>query len=155
MKMFIHIALMAIAMVLAITAPSDAGQTQVFVGARYGGGHPGYGGYHGSYGGYHRGYGHYHHGSGSSYSFGASILLGPPWYYSPYYYPYYYAAPPVVIQTPPPVYYAQPQAEPQAQPEQREAYWYYCQDPPGYYPYVKSCPGGWMKVVPDTTPPTQ
>jgi hypothetical protein len=25
--------------------------------------------------------------------------------------------------------------------------------PQGYYPYVKSCPGGWMRVVPDTVPP--
>ena len=27
-------------------------------------------------------------------------------------------------------------------------YWYYCQDPQGYYPYVESCPSGWMRVVP-------
>jgi hypothetical protein len=163
MKKIIYVALMAIVMFLVIPPPSDAGQSQVFVAARYGGGGSGYGGYHGGYGGYRGGYGaaapggggHYNHGSGTSYSFGASILLGPPWYYAPYYSPYYYAAPPVVVQTPPPVYYAQPQAEPQAQPEQRESYWYYCQDPQGYYPYVKSCPGGWMKVVPDTTPPTQ
>jgi hypothetical protein len=57
----------------------------------------------------------------------------------------YYSAPPVVIQQPPPVY-AQPE-QPQA-----EAYWYYCRDPQGYYPYVKSCPGGWMKVVPNPGP---
>ena len=68
-----------------------------------------------------------------------TVVLGP-WY------PYgYYAAPPVVIQHDPPVY---------VHPEQEEPlYWYYCQDPQGYYPYIKSCPGGWMKVVPEVTPP--
>jgi hypothetical protein len=37
--------------------------------------------------------------------------------------------------------------------QDQDSYWYYCQDPPGYYPYVKSCPGEWMKVVPETAPP--
>jgi hypothetical protein len=32
-------------------------------------------------------------------------------------------------------------------------YWYYCQNPQGYYPYVKQCPNGWMKVVPSPPPP--
>ena len=77
--------------------------------------------------------------------------LAAPWYsgpyYSPYYYPYYYSAPPAVIQQQPPVY-----EERQQPPSQ---YWYYCQDPKGYYPYVKTCPGGWMKVVPQVTPPNQ
>ena len=64
-----------------------------------------------------------------------------PWY------PYgYYPPPPVIVQQPPPVY---------VQPEQQEDnYWYYCPDSQGYYPYVRNCPDGWMKVVPDTTPPT-
>lgn len=25
-------------------------------------------------------------------------------------------------------------------------YWYHCKSPEGYYPYVKTCPGGWDKV---------
>ena len=59
--------------------------------------------------------------------------------------PYYYPPPPVVVQEQPPVY---------IQPEQQQAYyWYYCQNPQGYYPYIQSCPSGWMKVVPDATPP--
>lgn len=29
-----------------------------------------------------------------------------------------------------------------------QSYWYYCQNPMGYYPYVRECPNGWMKVVP-------
>ena len=68
------------------------------------------------------------------------VIVLKPWY------PHgYYAAPPVVIRQQPPVY---------IEPEQRQSgYWYYCQEPQGYYPYVKSCPGGWMKVVPEVTPP--
>ena len=31
-------------------------------------------------------------------------------------------------------------------------YWYYCTDPEGYHPYVKSCPQGWMQVVPSGPP---
>jgi hypothetical protein len=34
-------------------------------------------------------------------------------------------------------------------------YWYYCKDAKGYYPYVKRCPSGWMKVVPSSSPPDQ
>jgi hypothetical protein len=30
-------------------------------------------------------------------------------------------------------------------------YWYACDDPPGYYPYVPQCPGGWRQVP--ATPP--
>jgi hypothetical protein len=73
---------------------------------------------------------------------------GPGWWGAPYPYPYpypYYSSPPVVIRQEPQEYI---QAEPQAQ----QQYWYFCPDPQGYYPYVKSCPKGWMRVVP--TPPT-
>ncbi len=68
-----------------------------------------------------------------------------PWgYYPPY--PYY---PPVVavpVPTSPPVYIEREPAQPE------ESYWYYCENPQGYYPYIKSCPGGWKKVVPTPTP---
>ena len=41
-----------------------------------------------------------------------------------------------------------------SQPEQQQPqYWYYCTDPQGYYPYIKSCPGGWVTVIPKVTPP--
>ena len=71
-----------------------------------------------------------------------------PYWYPPYAYPYYY--PPVYAYPSDPYAYSQPQVY--NVPEQPQ-YWYYCQDPQGYYPYVRSCPGGWMKVVP--TPPQQ
>jgi len=53
--------------------------------------------------------------------------------------------PPVIVQPPPPVYTQQPPSDPN--------YWYYCENPRGYYPYIKECPGGWMKVVPQPTTP--
>ena len=59
-------------------------------------------------------------------------------YYAPYYEYPYSAYPPLDNQIAVP-------SEPQ------QSYWYHCQDPEGYYPYVKSCPGGWAQVVP--TPP--
>lgn len=88
--------------------------------------------------------------------FHGGVWIGPGWgpgwgapypYYS---YPYpYYAAPPVVIQQPAPEVYVQPAPQPE-----EPTYWYYCQDSRSYYPYVKQCPSGWMKVVP-SPPPSQ
>jgi hypothetical protein len=57
-------------------------------------------------------------------------------YWAPYAYSYVY--PPVVVQPPPPIY-VQPPPQP---------YWYYCDDPPGYYPHVPQCLGGWRQVAP-------
>jgi hypothetical protein len=85
---------------------------------------------------------------------GVGVWLGPGWwgpypyYYPPYYYPYY-QEPPIVIEQQPEVY-----VQPAPQAEQQPIYWYYCKDPQGYYPYVKQCPGGWMKVVPTPPEPT-
>jgi hypothetical protein len=114
----------------------------------------------GSDAGYRRGYGHGH---GRTHVYG-SFWIGPRFWYGPpawgprYYWggpvvvapPYpaygYYPAPPVIVQQPPPVFVQPENAEP-------ENYWYYCEESQGYYPYVRSCPGGWMRVVPETTPP--
>jgi hypothetical protein len=92
-------------------------------------------------------------GSSTRYSFGFNLGLGYPGYYgSPGYGPWPYWGPPavpyaypVVVPQQPPVYVQRNQPE--------SGYWYYCQHPQGYYPYIRSCPGGWMKVVPDTVPP--
>ncbi len=96
---------------------------------------PGFYGTYG-YGGY--GFGGY----GYGYPFGFS---GYPFYYPSYVYP-----PTVIVPTTPPVYIQQQPAQP-AQP--KTSYWYYCQNPNGYYPYVKNCPGGWLQVAPQ--PPGQ
>jgi hypothetical protein len=93
-------------------------------------------------GGWHGGWGY---GWGPRFYWGGSVAVWPfPYFYYPYYYPYY-ASPPVVIQQQPQVY---------SEPVQQPYYWYYCQNPQGYYPYVKSCPGGWMKVEPHVAPPS-
>lgn len=88
---------------------------------------------------------------------GVGVWLGPGWwgpypYYYPPYYPYY-SEPPIVIEQQPDVY-----VQPAPQTEEQPSYWYFCKEPQGYYPYVKQCPSGWMKVVPtppapSTTPP--
>jgi len=80
--------------------------------------------------------------------FGYRAYYPPPYYYPPYYYyPSYYPAP-VVVQQQPTVYVEQnPQPTPAAQPP-ADAYWYYCADSGAYYPYVKECPAGWQRVVP-------
>jgi len=99
-------------------------------GAGYGGG-----GWHG--GGWHGG-----------------VWIGPGWGWGPWwwgagypYYPYYpYYPEPVVIQQQPSVY-----VQPTPQREE-QYYWYFCQDSNNYYPYVKKCPKGWLKVVPAPAP---
>lgn len=69
-------------------------------------------------------------------------VWGPMWYPPPYYYP-----PQVVVVPPsvPPVYIEQNVAP--AETTARH-YWYYCASSKGYYPYVKECPEGWQKVLP-------
>ncbi len=80
------------------------------------------------------------------------VFIGAPlfWHWPPPHYAYPAYAPVVAVPAyaPPPTYvergtdYGEP-GDPR--------YWYYCQDPAGYYPYVNSCPGGWQRVMP--TPP--
>lgn len=73
----------------------------------------------------------------------------PPSYaYPPYYgYPGYYAYPPAVtVPSSPPVYVERDDDD--VAPSRDRGYWYYCDRPDGYYPYVKECPGGWERVAP-------
>jgi hypothetical protein len=85
---------------------------------------------------------------GSHGHFRGGFWIGPGW--GPGWGPYpYYSPPPVIIERPRVEYYMQQLPEQYEEP----AYWYYCRKPEGYYPYVKQCPDGWMKVVP--TPPSQ
>ena len=86
---------------------------------------------------------------------GIGVWVGPGWWgpgwggpYYPYdpYYPYY-TAPPVITKQPDTYIQQQPPAQ-----AEEPSYWYFCKDPKGYYPYVKTCPKGWLKVVPSPTP---
>ena len=89
---------------------------------------------------------------------GLGFYFGPGPYYYPYYarpyYPYpYYGYPPVVLAPQPesPMYIEQGdevQASDQSAARQ-DYYWYHCDKPEGYYPYIKECPGGWQKVTPE------
>ena len=98
--------------------------------------------------GYARDGGHFHGGD----HFGADIWIGPgwggwgPWWWGPPYYPYYpyYPETPAIIQQ-------QPQEYIQPAP-QEQYYWYFCPNTKTYYPYVKKCPGGWLKVIPPAPP---
>ena len=100
-----------------------------------------------------------HHGGGGGSGWWPVVGLGlglGMWELSqPYYaYPYnsYYSTPPVIIQQQSPDVYIQSAPQYVPAPQTTEpVYWYYCQEAQGYYPYVKQCPQGWMKVVP--TPP--
>jgi len=129
MKRYSHIALVVIAVLLMSAMPGHADRF------RGGGGH---GGGHGWGPGW---------GPVIGLGLGLGLLgLSYPYYGYPYY-PGYSPAP--VIEQPPAEMYMQPAPEEAEQ----QSYWYYCQDSEGYYPYVKRCPGGWIKVVPP--PPRQ
>ena len=114
---------------------------------------------HGGHGGHHGG----HVGVGVGFYFGApfypSYYYPPPYYYpyyNPYYYPYAYYPPAVASPAQPPVYIEQGSAQPAPQlgPVTTENYyWYHCDKPEGYYPYIKECLVRWQKVAP--TPPPQ
>ncbi|HEX7640856.1 MAG TPA: hypothetical protein VF472_01470 [Burkholderiaceae bacterium] len=121
----------------------------------YSGGHAfGHGGYHGSYSGsYHGGgwgghpgwYGnHWHDGW---YGGWGGVYIDPWWGVGAYSYPYY-TYPDVVVAPAAPVY-----IEPNAPAVSPPGSWYYCQDPAGYYPYVKNCNGAWQQVP--AQPPAQ
>jgi len=69
------------------------------------------------------------------------------WPYASYYggWPYYPAITADATLTPE---YTEPEQQQQSQ------YRYYCTDPQGFYPYIRNCPGGWLTVVPNATPPS-
>ena len=102
---------------------------------------------------------HGHGGHGGHGGFALSIgipFYGSPYYGYPYAYPYGYYPPPVVVmpQQQPQVYIQQDNPPPppqESQAPQEGNYGYHCNQPEGYYPYVKECAAGWQKVSP--TPP--
>jgi len=74
-------------------------------------------------------------GGGWPYAWGAAYAV-------PYAVPYA-VAPIVVNAAPVPQVIVQPAAQAPA-----DSFWYYCTQPAGYFPYVRSCSQPWMKVVP-------
>jgi hypothetical protein len=73
------------------------------------------------------------------------------WYpYGPYgpYAPYpYYSGPPPSAYYPPPAPAPQTQPAPEASGAPPPQYWYYCDNPKGYYPKVQNCPTAWRQVA--------
>jgi hypothetical protein len=117
------VALVALAMVLAVSAPIQA---RGMGGHGFGGGHPGGTvGPHGFDG--HRGFDGHHFDRGVHGRFGFG--LGPVFPYYGYYYPY--------------PYYGD---YPPAYSSEAPAYWYYCPSYGAYYPSVASCPEAWVPV---------
>jgi hypothetical protein len=83
--------------------------------------------------------GHWNHGPHLG-RFGWWWIVGGAWYYYPapvYPYPDPYR-PPVAVVPPAPA---------------APAYWYYCRNPAGYYPYVPDCPSGWLPQPATVAPP--
>jgi len=112
-------------------------------GGHGGGGHgggSGHGGFHGG-GGYHGG-GFHGRGRGGIFIGGAGYWgYGPGLYGYSYPYSYYYDDGDVVV----------PQGAIVSSPP--PALWYFCDNPQGYYPYVKECSTPWRAVTPDVPPP--
>jgi hypothetical protein len=81
-----------------------------------------------------------------------------PYYYPRAYYPgfypylygdpYYDPAPVVVVPSTPQVYIERSDAAAEPAENAAQQYWYFCKGSNKYYPYVKECPGGWQKVLP-------
>ncbi|MCL2635202.1 MAG: hypothetical protein FWD50_01045 [Betaproteobacteria bacterium] len=67
-----------------------------------------------------------------------------PWW-GPWGYPSPWYAPPVVVVSPEP---ARPMVYMQKNELPGTAFWHYCRNPGGYYPYVSECPEGWLRVLP-------
>lgn len=155
MKKFIRVLFMVITLFIACAIPGQAANS-------HGGGRGGRGGRVTAVGHFHGGgrggaFGHFHGGGwgwgpgwGAYWGLGLWDLTFPYYGYQYYGYPYstYYDQAPVVVQQPTEEMYVQPPQQPV-----ETSYWYYCRNPQGYYPYVKRCPNGWMKVVPSPPPP--
>lgn len=93
-----------------------------FRGGGFGGFHGGSGGgFRGRFGGFHRGFGRFH-GAGF---FGAGLAAGP--------YLYGWGGDPS-------------DGYDDSEPYASSQYWYYCQDPAGYYPYITQCGTAWQPV---------
>lgn len=128
-------------------------------------------------GGHYYGHGHGHFGVGLGVGVGVGLGLSllPGYYHRSYYYPpvyydYPYYPNEVIVRTVPAprtVYieqsgsydadtpsYPSSSAPTSVVPSTGGNIWYYCHNPDGFYPSIKSCPGGWQKV-PASPPPSE
>lgn len=85
----------------------------------------------------------------------AGFYFGAPAYWGPYYAPppIVYAPIPIYVQLAPVTYVEQPSGGTSTSAQRAEQItngqgsdWYYCRDKGAYYPYVKYCASGWIRV---------
>ncbi|MDT8364392.1 MAG: hypothetical protein RQ714_07055 [Nitrosomonas sp.] len=134
-------------------------------GGHGGGGHHIGGGGHRSFGGGFRHFSGRHHFGGSRHGFSGrrhhfgghrhyfGLGLGyfyPGFYggYRPYYRSSFYGYSPYYQRAVPAAPIAYVQREEIKTNQSQGNYWHYCMNPEGYYPDVKQCPEGWLKVAP-------
>ena len=131
----------------------------------HGGGAP----HGGGSGNWHGGGGNNWHGGGGWHGEGwhgsVGVYFGPYWgwawpYYYGYPYGYPYAYPFAYYPYDYPYYDPYPAYAPNtfvapAPSAPSTVYWYYCTDPAGYYPYVRTCSKPWMPVLPQNVPPEE
>jgi len=110
----------------------------------------GAGGFRGGFGGFH-GYGR----PGFGFYFGGPYFGWPYYYGTPYGYPYPYGYYSPYAYSYPNLGdgYSYPPQQPVGSAAAPESYWYYCDDPKGYYPYIATCNGQWREVSPTPVPP--
>ena len=167
--------LIACAMVAGLALASTGAQAQHGGGMGGGGGAyhgGGGGGWHGGGGNWHGGGGNWHGGGGGwhgGHFHGSSVFfIGGAWW--PYYYgyPYPYYSYPAYSYYNYPTYgyygypdqgygdqtYVEPGPSAQQAPMQQAPTQFYCPNT-GYYPTVRTCPQGWLRVVPDNNAPPQ
>lgn len=107
-----------------------------------------------AWGYHHGGHWHGHHHSHAHVGVFVGVPLGTARYYGSYYYP------PVVMIPAPQIVYIEQQPLQAAAPQSSatplpSGWWYYCPNPAGYYPYVKSCTQPWQPVEPSSPAPQQ
>lgn len=87
--------------------------------------------------------GHWHHGHHDG-RYGWWWVVGSLWYFYDYpIWPYWYERERVIV--------VEQEAAPAGPPP--PAYWYWCESPKGYYPYVAQCSVEWKPVLAATPPP--
>jgi hypothetical protein len=153
--------LIACAIAAATSLAAAGAQAAAGHGGNWGGGHGGNwsGGHGGNWSGGHRfngGFrGHDFHGNrfhGHGFRGFGSVFIGTPWWWGPAYYgyPVYYDYPAATYyyDDPSDVYIERVPPSESPAPQTR----FYCPDT-GYYPAVRTCPRGWLRVVPDNAGP--
>jgi len=74
------------------------------------------------------------------------LYYGPAYYYGPEYYPQVVVRPAPITEYVEPGYAVSPAPAAAAPQPGQTGDWYYCHNPDGFYPSIKTCPSGWQRV---------